>query len=172
MTASQDVAAALDDPAVATYDHETVLDLMSGAVYACMTPGLGNIYDAAATDVPTLWLPPVNDTHPRQVGLLRDHGCCDAHLDWAHIGHPVDYDAPIPDILAAVTRVVRQVSKRRCARDLLTARLRALADGLGPAPGRARKLTDRFGQDGTRHAATALLGCAGGGQSGRSPSPT
>jgi hypothetical protein len=63
---SREVAAVLGDPEVGTYDHATVLDLMSGASYACMTPGLGNIYDAAATGVPTCGCrPPTRPTPPR-----------------------------------------------------------------------------------------------------------
>jgi hypothetical protein len=34
---SRDVAAALDDPGVGTYDHAAMLDLMSGASYACIS---------------------------------------------------------------------------------------------------------------------------------------
>ncbi|MFD9486231.1 hypothetical protein ACFWBX_20055 [Streptomyces sp. NPDC059991] len=156
-TASRRVAAELADPAVGTYDHADVLDLMGSAAYACMTPGLGHIYDAAATGVPTLWLPSVNETHPAQARQLAAHGYCDAHLDWADLGQAIDSAAPTPDFLAAVGAAVRRTSATPALRDLLTARIAKSTAGLGPAPGRARALTDRFGHGGTRRAAAALV---------------
>lgn len=156
-TASRRVAAELADPAVGTYGHADVLDLMGGAAYACMTPGLGHIYDAAATGVPTLWLPSVNETHPAQARRLAAHGYCDAHLDWADLGQAIDDAAPTPDFLAAVGAAVRRTSDTPALRDLLTARIAKSTAGLGPAPSRARALTDRFGHGGTQRAAAALV---------------
>ncbi|MFD9795531.1 hypothetical protein ACFWXK_31785 [Streptomyces sp. NPDC059070] len=159
VAASARVAAALDDPAVTTYGHADVLDLLGGAAYACMTPGLGNIYDAAATGVPTLWLPAVNETHPLQLRRLAAHGHCDARLDWPDLGLPVDYTRPSPAVLAAVAGAVRRTAATPRLRAALVAGLAAAAGALGPAPGRARTLTDRFGDGGTGRAAAALLRC-------------
>ncbi|MFF1481229.1 hypothetical protein ACFVYD_27380 [Streptomyces sp. NPDC058301] len=156
-TASRRVAAGLADPAVDTYDHDAVLDLMGSAAYACMTPGLGHIYDAAATGVPTLWLPSVNESHPAQARRLAAHGCCDAHLDWADLGQAVADTAPTPEFLAAVGAAVRRTSATPALRETLTARIAKLTADLGRAPGRARSLIDRFGHGGTQQAATALV---------------
>ncbi|MBB4889119.1 hypothetical protein [Streptomyces netropsis] len=155
---SRTIAAGLDDPDVGTYDHATMLDLMSTAAYACMTSGLGNIYDAAVTGVPTLWLPAANDSQPEQVRLLCRHGYCDACLDWADVGRPVDYRPPTPVVSQAISRVVREVSGEPRLRARLAHRLTELTDGLGVTAGRARALTDHFGQGGTRKAAEAVLG--------------
>ncbi|MFI1104973.1 hypothetical protein [Streptomyces melanogenes] len=156
-TASRRVAAGLADPAVGTYEHAAVLDLMGSAAYACMTPGLGHIYDAAVTQVPTLWLPSVNESHPAQASRLAAHGYCDAHLDWADLGQAVDAATPTPAFLAAVAANVRRTAATPALRETLTARIAKLTAGLGRAPGRARSLTDRFGHGGTRRAATALV---------------
>ncbi|MFD7234512.1 hypothetical protein ACFWAT_04290 [Streptomyces syringium] len=154
---SRTIAAGLDDPDVGTYDHTTMLEFMGTAAYACMTSGLGNIYDAAATGVPTLWLPAANDSQPAQARLLCRHGYCDAYLDWADIGLPVDYRDPTPVVAQAISRVVREVSDERRLRALLAGRLAELTAGLGVTAGRARALTDRFGQGGTRQAAEAIV---------------
>lgn len=157
VAASRTVAAGLDDPDVGTYDHATMLELMGTAAYACMTSGLGNIYDAAATGVPTLWLPAANDSQPAQARLLCRHGYCDACLDWADVGRPVDYRAPTPAVSRAISRVVREVSDEQRLRARLASRLAELTAGLGDTAGRARALTDRFGQGGIRQAAEAVV---------------
>ncbi|WP_405797344.1 hypothetical protein [Streptomyces sp. NBC_01506] len=163
VTTSRAVAAALDDRDVRTDDPDTVLDLMSGAAYACMTPGLGNIYDAAATGVPTLWLPSANETHHLQANLLSTHGFCDARLDWPDIGGPADYAVGSPaapeSITKAIVSVIRQLSTAQnlpTLRDRLSDAVAKSTAGLGLAPGRARALTGRFGHGGTAEAASAL----------------
>ena len=173
VTTSRAVAEALGDPAVRTGDRDTVLDLMSGAAYACMTPGLGNIYDAAATGVPTLWLPSANETHHLQARLLAAHGYCDAHVDWADIGGPVEdttlgHDAASPAAPEALTReIVDRVRQLTCDSELLAVRERLTdqvaksAAGLGLVSGRAGALTERFGHSGVREAAKALVRWAG-----------
>ncbi|MFC8826307.1 hypothetical protein ACFT9I_13260 [Streptomyces sp. NPDC057137] len=164
VTTSRGVAEALGDPAVRTADRDTVLDLMSGAAYACMTPGLGNIYDAAATGVPTLWLPSANETHHLQARLLTEHGYCDARLDWPDVGGPADYDTPPPATPEALTKaivdVVRHLSSAGSLptlRDRLADQVAKSTAGLGLVPGSARSLTERFGHGGMQGAATALV---------------
>ncbi|MFE3252081.1 hypothetical protein [Streptomyces sp. NPDC059209] len=182
VTTSRGVAAALGVPeapdtdlhtSVRTDDRDTVLELMSGAAYACMTPGLGNIYDAAATGVPTLWLPSANETHHLQARLLAEHGFCDARLDWPDVGGPADYGVPAssptadPEALTrAIVAVIRQLSDARglsALRDRLADEVAKSTAGLGVAPGRARALTERFGHGGTGEAAKALVRWAGAG---------
>ncbi|MEU0954749.1 hypothetical protein ABZ353_20760 [Streptomyces niveus] len=175
VTTSRGVTAALGAPEaqtdIRTDDRDTVLDLMSGAAYACMTPGLGNIYDAAATGVPTLWLPSANETHHLQARLLSEHGFCDARLDWPDVGGPADYDVPasspsaVPEALTrAIVAVIHRLSDPRGLsglRDRLADAVAKSTAGLGLAPGRAQALTERFGHGGTEEAATALVRWAG-----------
>lgn len=195
VTTSRGVTEALGDPDVRTADRDTVLDLMSGAAYACMTPGLGNIYDAAATGVPTLWLPSANETHHLQARLLSEHGFCDARVDWPDVGGPADYGVPSPPppspsspspspspsppssppavpeaVTKAIVALVRQLSDAAglpTLRDRLADAVAKSTAGLGVAPGRAQALTDRFGHGGTARAATALVRWAG--QHGSTP---
>jgi hypothetical protein len=157
VAASRSVATMFSDPAVGMYDRASVLRLMSGAAYACMTPGLGNIYDAASTGVPTLWLPPVNQTQPRQVELLSEHGYCDARVDWSDIGRRVEYRGPAEAVVSAVARVVHDVSGNQEVQARLAACITEAVDGLEEAPGRARNLVERFGADGMRHTAEAII---------------
>ncbi|MEU2726808.1 hypothetical protein ABZ682_39510 [Streptomyces griseoviridis] len=143
---------------VGTYRRAEVLRLMSEAAYAFMTPGLGNVYDAAATGVPTVWLPPANNTQGLQSGLLHAHGCCDARMDWAGLGHAVDYRAPEAVAMAGLAAAVRETGDDRRLRDLLTGLVTTASAALdGTVPGLARALTDRFGHGGARDAAAEVV---------------
>ncbi|RKN40836.1 hypothetical protein [Streptomyces hoynatensis] len=161
VTTSRQVAAALGEPGAGPLPREEVLDLMGTAAFACMTPGLGNIYDAAATGVPTLWLPAANASHPAQVRLLERHGYCDARLDWADVGRPVDYGAADPEVSRALARLLREAAGRAGGeaglRAELAARIAESTRGLAASTGKAQGLLDQFGHGGARRAAHALL---------------
>ncbi|WP_434599678.1 hypothetical protein [Streptomyces sp. A5-4] len=94
-------------------------------------PGLGNVYDAAVTGVPTLWLPGANETHDLQVRLLFEHGCCDALVGWDDIGRSVDYLASPPEVGRQITRVVQQAFPDRSLRERLTGLLARRTAELG-----------------------------------------
>lgn len=81
---SQAVSDQIQDDCVATYSRAKLNHLLAYAKIAFMTPGLGNIYDAAAYDVPAIWLPPTNDSQDRQLRLLESHDMCDFSLNWPH----------------------------------------------------------------------------------------
>ncbi len=107
---SQSVAAGLNNPAGRTYTRSSMLEILAHTAYACMTPGLGNIYDAARFSIPTVWLPPANDSQGQQIDILEAHDAIDARLDWAGFGMPVTYSAPQPAVLQAITRNVHSLS--------------------------------------------------------------
>ncbi|WP_228979239.1 hypothetical protein [Streptomyces sp. DH12] len=146
---------------VGTYGRQEVLRLLRGAAYTCMTPGLGNVYDAAATGVPTVWLPPANNTQGLQAVSLARHGCCDARVDWADLGRPVDYRAPESEVVARLAAAVREADGDGALRARLAGRLAEAAASLGGGPGRARSLARRFGHGGARETADAVVEWAG-----------
>ncbi len=143
---------------VGTYRRAEVLRLTSTAAYAFMTPGLGNVYDAAATGVPTVWLPPANNTQGLQAALLREHGYCDDRVDWADLGLAVDHRAPEPVAMAALAAAVRETGDDRRLRVLLAGRVTETSAALDRgAPGLAHALLRRFGHGGVRDAAAEVL---------------
>ncbi|OGL98300.1 hypothetical protein A2318_00545 [Candidatus Uhrbacteria bacterium RIFOXYB2_FULL_45_11] len=88
---SRAVAEKLNDPQVRNFNRSEMQSVMEQTKYAFMTPGLGNIYDAATNDLPTIWLPPVNDSQGQQLRLLQQNKMIDAVIDWADLGFPIDY---------------------------------------------------------------------------------
>ncbi|MBY0358493.1 MAG: hypothetical protein K2W82_10875 [Candidatus Obscuribacterales bacterium] len=113
---------------VRNYTREQMQNLLHKAKYAFMTPGLGNIYDAARYCTPTIWLPPTNDSQGQQLNVLSLRNRSDGALNWQDFlpGSQVDYCAEQQTVLRKIadnvgaaaadpkcaTRLTRLISKR------------------------------------------------------------
>lgn len=98
---------------VRSYSFAQMRKLLAGASRAFMTPGLGNIYDAARFDLPTIWLPPANDSQGQQADLLARHRCMDGRIDWSDIlpGRGIDYAKPQSGVLKAIAARIHAFAK-------------------------------------------------------------
>ncbi|QNP74587.1 hypothetical protein IAG44_37475 [Streptomyces roseirectus] len=154
---SEAIARALGDSVrgvtVGTYRRDQVLDLLRAAPYAFMTPGLGNLYDAAAVGVPTVLLPATNTTQARQADVVAAQGYCDARVDWADFGLAVDFGDGDPEMTGVLTAALRELGAEGDGRfgERVAASVREMGHG------RASGLLERFGVGGGRVAAGAVL---------------
>jgi uncharacterized protein (TIGR00661 family) len=82
---SKKIVDSLNDPQVKTYERSFISSLLPQLKYAIMTPGLGNIYDAARHNIPTLFIPPANDSQGIQLQLIHAHGMTDEAIQWSDI---------------------------------------------------------------------------------------
>ncbi len=159
VTTSSRVAEALNDPRVVTLPRQRMINALEEASVAIMTPGLGNIYDAATFDVPTLWLPPANDSQGQQSKLLAENGCCDESIDWSELTGPIDYKAPQTMVLQGITTALRTVTKNEPLKRKLSA---IAAEKLLVLDSRqnsnARKLLQLFGTNGVADICEAIIG--------------
>lgn len=140
----------------ATHRQETLLQALSASAYALMTPGLGNIYDAATTGVPTLWLPPANNTQALQADLLLTHGHCDARVDWRDLGLDIPSDAPEETAMTTLSKALHQTATTPHLHTRLTALLTQATTTLPPTPSRTRPLLTHFGHGGAQRTARAV----------------
>lgn len=158
LTTSEDVARFLQPHvpgvAVGSLPHHTMQDVMSGYRVAFMTPGLGNMYDAAAHALPTIWLPPANDSQGQQLDLLRQHGHADGAVDWADVGLPITYADAQPKVMAQIAEAIGQLPQ--VGHRLQAALADAWAGLDTQRPARIHGLVTTFGHDGARHVAQAL----------------
>ncbi|HEY8979781.1 MAG TPA: hypothetical protein VIU15_09400 [Streptomyces sp.] len=138
---------------VATCRRGEILGLLRDAPYAFMTPGLGNIYDAAVSGVPTVLLPATNATQARQAELVTAHGCCDGRIDWSDFGAAVDFGDGDPEMAGVLTAALRELSGAGDGR--FARRVGESVRGMGH--GRAAGLLERFGSGGAREATAAVL---------------
>ena len=78
---SQNHLTYLKDLNVSTVSYQEMQFLLQQASYVIATPGLGNIYEIANYQVPSLFLPPVNDSQGQQLKILKKEGLIDNDLD-------------------------------------------------------------------------------------------
>jgi hypothetical protein len=86
-----------------------------------MTPGLGNVYDAARFDIPTIWLPPANDSQGQQLFMLLEADMVDGHVDWHHLlpGKAIDYSAEQTGVLKKISAAVTRTCGSKTAKKVL-----------------------------------------------------
>ena len=104
---SEAIAKLLHDEGITTFPREAMEGVLAKSKIAFMTSGLGNIYDAAAYDIPTIWLPPANDSQGQQLDLLKAQGMIDAAIEWHDIigCAPVSYIAEQIGVLQKIAEM-------------------------------------------------------------------
>ncbi|MCB1136931.1 MAG: hypothetical protein KDK78_11735 [Chlamydiia bacterium] len=142
---------------VQTLARAELCALLPSVKFAIQSSGLANIYDSAAYDVPTLFLPPANDSQGQQLDLLRAHGHLDLFLDWSAFGQDwcIDYRLGQAEVMEAIGKRVRDLAKHP---DLLEKMLSDRIDALRTLKGsQTRALLRRFGVNGTERVCEAVL---------------
>lgn len=152
------VAERLNDPDVKTYPRSEMQDILAHTRTAFMTPGLGNIYDAAAYNIPTMWLPPANDSQGQQLRLLAQNNMLDASLDW-HLftnSDALDYKGEQVDVLQQISNLAddftRNISARTSFEEAAKTAYQSLRDTSATCA-----LIKRFGMGGEKQIANALI---------------
>jgi hypothetical protein len=158
---SQEIARHLQQevPAARTIPTRDVQHLLGTCELAAMTPGLGNIYEAAALAKRVFWLPPANASQGQQLVALQRRGLAPYAVDWHDIlpaRAPIDYGRPEPTAMEDVADAVADAWKDPAAVERLRARfLQAHREPATPNPLHA--LLDRFGAGGDRHVAEIFV---------------
>jgi hypothetical protein len=65
--------------------------VLSRTKYIIATPGLGNINEIANYNIPSLFLPPANDSQGQQLMILRNENLISNYIDWEDIGSSINY---------------------------------------------------------------------------------
>ena len=154
---SDSIARQLSQPDVQCRTPREIKSLMSRSAIAFITPGLGNIYDAAEQGLPTVWLPPANDSQGRQLLRLRQEGFLCAGIDWADLGSPVNYEQSQNSVLARIATNIQWLAgsagQAQLCRLLSTLSSRLLAG----ADHDSDRLLRLFGSGGAERVATLAL---------------
>jgi hypothetical protein len=169
IAANAHIAEQLAEFGVRNLSRSQMQEVLKGAKFALMTPGLGNVYDAARFDIPTIWLPPANDSQGQQLLMLTESGMVDGFVDWHHLleRKPIDYYAEQTAVLKKVSGAVSTACGLASAKSKLEKRLascitaiteaneyrldtRRSSRQLPPAASRTAQLVDKFGAGGAR----------------------
>ncbi len=115
------IAQELAEFGVKNLSRAEMQEVLKGAKFALMTPGLGNVYDAARFDIPTIWLPPANDSQGQQLFMLLEAGMVDGHVDWHHLlpGKAIDYSAEQTGVLKKISEAVARTCGSKTAKKVL-----------------------------------------------------
>lgn len=146
-------------PAARTLSPRDVQHLLGTSELAVMTPGLGNIYEAAALAKRVFWLPPANSSQGQQLAALRQRGLAPFAADWHDIlpaRAPIDYFEPEPTALTNIAGAIHEASQDPAAAE----RLRTLYLQAHRAPASPNPLTsllDHFGVGGARSVAEIFV---------------
>jgi hypothetical protein len=154
------LAGELKDLGVRNYTREAMRAVLHKAKYAFMTPGLGNIYDAARYATPTIWLPPANDSQGQQRQLLTKHRASDGCIGWRDIipGENIDYRAEQTDVLSRIAQAVTRASDDTTMQDRLAAVAARLSRRVQRKKvGSATQLMIEFGWGGAKNVADIVL---------------
>lgn len=154
VAANSAISAALAHLGAKNLSREQMQVVLQQAKYALMTPGLGNIYDAARFNTPTIWLPPANDSQGQQLALLNKSRLVDGLVDWHQILpiSAIDYNAEQGDVLKSVASAVEQAQSSKRAKTQLAKLLRRQIKAL-PQNSRLTALVERFGSGGAQQVA-------------------
>jgi hypothetical protein len=149
---SATVAHALRNEGARSYTREQMIPLLAHAKYAFMTSGLGNIYDSAHHAIPTIWLPPTNDSQGQQAVLLHRHGMADGMIGWRDVfGRHIDPFSSQPRVLRAITAAIHALARDPAGQETLEALCRMHARRTSRRRrGATERLLQRFGSGGAR----------------------
>lgn len=166
IASSNAIAAQLKDRGVKTYSKAEMETVLAGSKLAFMTPGLGNIYDAAAYNIPTAWLPPANDSQGQQLRLLQQNNMCDRTLDWHEFAdcNTVDYKGLQIDVLKQIAGLSNDLSLDAGMQARLKDAIKEAYMSLSATKtSRTQGLIERFGTGGEQQVANLVVqyACAG-----------
>lgn len=95
----------------ASYDEMQIL--LSQTKFLIATPGLGNIYENAIYKIPSLFLPPANDSQGQQLDVLKSQFLVDNYIDWSDLDLPIDYKSAQLVVLDAIKSAISNQNKEK-----------------------------------------------------------
>jgi hypothetical protein len=146
-------------PAARTMPPRQVQELLGTGELAVMTPGLGNIYEAAALAKRVFWLPPANASQGQQLVILQQRGLAPLAADWHDIlpaRAPIDYWRSDPTVAKDIADAIEGAWNNPAAAERLRARF-LQAHRAPETPDPLNALLDRFGAGGDREVAELFV---------------
>lgn len=105
---------------------------LAGSRLAFMTPGLGNIFEAAVLGKYVCFLPPANDSQGLQLHLLRRHGLAPFSIDWHEILEetaPINYAGKDQEkIIGTISDCLQRLIQDSHARQRFSERIQAFIE--------------------------------------------
>lgn len=143
------IADAISMPEVSTYSPSEIMEMIASSSFVLCTPGLGNIYETAATNTPVIFLPPTNETQGMQLELLKDANMVDADCDWGRFSEPLSYfKTPVKDLINGIAKKISKLEDPTVTQDLTTLMEENIKKMIQLESNSAKGLIEKFGTDG------------------------
>lgn len=146
---------------IQTYTPQNSQEMLASSRLVFMTPGLGNIYDAAEAKTQVFWLPPTNDSQGQQLRLLIKYGLDPLAIDWHDIldRDPINYFDSQDKVLKQIAEYMNEAAHSPKAMGKLSRHLRYLyRKGFTERPNPLlHKLIEEFGDDGSAKMSEEIL---------------
>lgn len=94
------------------YSYDQMQEYLQKSRLVIATPGLGNIYECANYDIPSLFLPPVNDSQGQQLKILINKGQIDNYIDWDFFELPLEYNLEQLEVLDYIKNNIKIVKNK------------------------------------------------------------
>lgn len=161
--ASPEIVQVLGCEQARTVEPLMAQSLMRSTRLVCMTPGLGNLFEAATCAQQVIILPPANDGQGQQMRFLKEEGLLDDNaIDWHKLIDikPIEYHKSMLDVLSDIKCAQRMLLDDDQAKIRLIQRIydeMHRSAQLRPRPMPLRELIGRYGNDGGRMMAIAVM---------------
>jgi uncharacterized protein (TIGR00661 family) len=147
-----------------TLTYSQVIKNLQDANISLMTPGLGNIFEAASNNVAVIWLMPMNDSQGQQLKLLQKEQLIDWYIDWNDIteGKPIDYFASKAEVMEQISSKIAEFTTNTDYQEkFITILQQKLVDANNYQQTNNKlkiaNIINRFGNDGMEELINALL---------------
>lgn len=98
---------------VTSVSYQEMQELLQEAKFIIATSGLGNIYEIANYQIPSLFLPPVNDSQGQQLEILQQVGLINSCLNWKDFQHSINYFDEQNNVLNQIKYEIENFDKNR-----------------------------------------------------------
>ncbi|HLC56419.1 MAG TPA: hypothetical protein VJJ23_04240 [Candidatus Nanoarchaeia archaeon] len=155
ISTSRVIAKKLKSEGVKNYTRREIISILAKTKYAFMTPGLGNIYDSSCYNIPTIWMPPTNDSQGQQTQLLFQNRMIDGYIDWIDFtGIYINYFKNQKSVLQDIAKVLKIISNDQTIQNNLKEICRNEYINLKFKKGNAsQKILNKFGRGGSEKVA-------------------
>lgn len=132
------------------FSYEVMQQYLSKTYLLFATPGLGNIYECANYQMPTIFLPPVNDSQGQQLEILKEKELINAYIDWNLLQYGnIDYFQLQLSVLETINEAIHYLEKKELSKATIV-EIQKIIDNCVKNKGNARlnELINQFGING------------------------
>lgn len=129
------------------FSYEQMQNYLQRTCLLLATPGLGNIYESANYEIPSIFLPPANDSQGQQLEILIEKGLINSYVDWKDLTNiEVDYFDTQLNVLNSISSCIDTLNSSKNNREIINKIMLKLSIEKNNL--KLKELINNFGSDG------------------------